>query len=177
MIEKDNVLTILKESKKAILRKDFDNLKFLSNRTMHSASVFQDDDSLSLAVMIYSLSKIFIRRDFNSQKVVSIIEKMISSLESDDISGFRKKVASMFKLISYLDKKFEIYVEDVISQAKVKKGIKIYDHGISLGQVASILDISLWDLLNYAGNTKNEYDNLTGKTALERIKITEGLFK
>ena len=177
MIEKDNVLTILKESKKTILRKDFDNLKFLSNRTMHSASVFQDDDSLSLAVMIYSLSKIFTRRDFNPQRVVSIIEKMISSIESGDISGFRKKVASMFKLISYLDKKFEIYVEDVISQSKVKKGIKIYDHGISLGQVASILDISLWDLLSYAGNTKNEYDNLTGKTAIERIKITQEIFK
>ena len=41
---------------------DLTELKELSNTTVHNASIYQDEDSVSVAVLIYSLSKIFERK-------------------------------------------------------------------------------------------------------------------
>ena len=42
--------------------KDVIEIRELSNHTIHNASVFQDEDSVSIAILTYSLSKIIDRK-------------------------------------------------------------------------------------------------------------------
>ena len=61
MEEKENVLRILKEAKQALKRRDVVKARNLSNQTINTASLTHDPDNIAVAVMIYSLSKIFER--------------------------------------------------------------------------------------------------------------------
>ena len=47
-----NNLRVLEESFKAILKEDPKKLRDLSNQTIHYASIYQDPDSISVAVII-----------------------------------------------------------------------------------------------------------------------------
>ena len=56
--ERDNVLRILKETKRALERGDASKLRLLSDQTINTASRTQDPDNIAVAVIVYSLSKI-----------------------------------------------------------------------------------------------------------------------
>src|SRR3989339_1066347 len=59
-------------------------LKELSNNTIHNASIFQDECSVSIAVLIYSLSKIIERNpEFNYSRVFKLLKEARYSLEND----------------------------------------------------------------------------------------------
>ena len=66
MEEPKHVLKILQETKKAVKEEDVIELKRLSNKTIHSASIHQDTDSIMIAVILYSLSKILERTNYRS---------------------------------------------------------------------------------------------------------------
>jgi len=177
--EKEHMLKVLEDTKAAISDKDFGTLKALSNQTIHSASIYQDKISINLAIAIYSLSKTLDRSKGNmpTKKINSIIDKMIDAINKGKEKEFEKSLEGVLKLIEHLDKKFDVYVEDVLSQAKVRKGANIYRHGISLGQVADMLDISLWDLMSYLGNAKFDEESGSKIKAIDRLKIAEEIFK
>jgi len=158
---------IVKQIKRAIpilRKKDSFALKELSNRTIHSASVYQDQSSLVFALTIYSLSKI-VERCSDSAGFDSFIDRIIKYLEDsrdlllmDKIDDYKIKRSSLLKSISQMDRKFSIYVEEVIDKAKIKKGSKLYEHGISIRRAADLLGISQWELMNYIGKTEiSEY--------------------
>ena len=69
----DGVIEILKVKE----QKDVIEIKNLSNHTIHNASVFQDDCSVSIAVVIYALSKIVERKqhELNYIQILKILEK------------------------------------------------------------------------------------------------------
>ena len=68
MQEKENILKILQGAKEAIRAKDVLKLKQLSNQTNNTASRTQDPDNISIAVLVYSLSKIIERKDYSPGK-------------------------------------------------------------------------------------------------------------
>jgi len=82
----------------------------------------------------------------------------------------------MLELISKSDIKLKMYIEEVIRQAEIKKGTKLYDHGISLGQAANVLGISQWELMNYVGKTQIS-DHGQSTNIVKKIKFTRGLFE
>lgn len=158
-ITKKDILFILSDSIKILKvkdEKDIIELKELSNHTIHNASVFQDEDSVSIAILIYSLSKVIERKfgeiDFNS--VLSLLTSAAGSLVKDDIGEYRKAIKKLFSLISKIDSRLKLYIGEVIRQAQIKKGSQLYKHGISLARAAEILGISQWELMNYVGHTK-----------------------
>ena len=65
MQEKENILRIFKETKEAIEQEDNIKLKELSDQTIHTASMSQDPDNIAVAVIIYSLSKIIEREEYD----------------------------------------------------------------------------------------------------------------
>ena len=154
---------IIKQTERVIpvlKRKDAVALSELSNRTIHSASVYQDQSSLVFAITVYSLSKIIIRcehiKDCQSfiDKAVKGLEDCKKLLESDDIQNYKKRRDLLLKSIGNIDKKFRFYVEEVIRRAKIKKGSSIYEHGVSLERTADLLGISQWELMDYIGKTR-----------------------
>ena len=65
---------------------DIIEIKELSNHVIHNASVFQDEDSVSIAILIYSLSKIMERKqkDFDYGKILSMVNSSIENLKNNN---------------------------------------------------------------------------------------------
>jgi hypothetical protein len=180
VVKKDilNVLSDVVKILKAGDGKDVAELMELSNHTIHNASVFQDEDSVSIAILIYSLSKVIEREEgkMNYKALLKILVDAKSNLEKNRIDAYRKLIRKLFDFISSLDSKLKLYIEEVINQAEIKKGSKLYAHGISLARAASILGISQWELMMYVGKTKLT-DIKGGVSVKDRLNYTRGLFK
>ena len=159
--------------------KDALEFKDLSNRTIHNASVFQDDASLSIAVMIYALSKIIERKqnEMDYEKMLSYFEKAKKFMENSEEDNFKDAISAIFSEISKIDSQINLYIQEVISQAQIKKGSKLCEHGISCAKSAAILGISQWDLMGYLGKTKM-HENMQGIIDVRaRLKFARSLLQ
>ncbi|MEM2121687.1 MAG: hypothetical protein QXU20_03480 [Candidatus Woesearchaeota archaeon] len=174
IIRNDNI-KIIEDSISALRQKDVLKLKEISDHTIHNASIFQDEDSITIAVLIYALSKI-LERGFENQ---SLFEKKLEfaklQLIKQNIEFYRKIIKEIFSEISRIDSQLKIYVQEVIEKAKIKKGAKLYYHGISIARTASILGITQWELMNYIG--KIEEPSLAKTNVSERLKIARRIFR
>ena len=158
-----NIIKQVSRVVSALKKEDFAALKELSDHTIHSASVYQDQSSLVFALAVYSLSKV-VERYHGSKDFDLFISRVIRDLEDskyylsvNDIDKYKRKRSSLLGSISRIDNKFRFYIEEVIDKARVKKGSKLYEHGLSVGRVADLLGISRWELMDYIGKTKEHY--------------------
>ncbi len=172
------VLSGLAEILKVREESDVVQIKELSNHVIHNASVFQDEDSISVAILIYSLSKIIERKqgDFDYGRLSGMLNSCISNLKNNDDDMFRKSIKKLFDFIRMADSRLKLYIHEVIDQAQIKKGCKLCEHGISIARSAEVLGISQWELMHYVGKTTlidqfSETVNVSG-----RLKIARGLF-
>lgn len=168
MLEKDNILEILKEAKKAVKDEEIIALKDLSNRTIHSASIEQDTTSIAVAIIIYSLSKIIEKakdRDESSWKSFLLViskhlDRAINALEKGNIERFEKELEKLRKNISKVSGNIKGIIQDVFRKASINKASRIYEHGISMEKTSKLLGISIWELAEYAGQSVKDV-NLT----------------
>ncbi len=157
---------------------DAAELRELSNHTIHNASIFQDEDSVSIAILIYSLSKVIERKEgrVNYRVLLKIAIDAKKNLEGNNIDEYRRAIRKIFDFISTIDTKLKLYIEEVINQAQIKKGSKLYAHGISMARAAEILGVSQWELMFYIGKTKLT-DIKGGVKVKERLNYARSLFK
>ena len=161
MKEVENVLRILRETKKAIKEEDNVKLKELSDQTIHTASIYQDSDNIAVAVIVYALSKILERTRYRYYKnwprffktFILCIDRAISAIEKNQIEYFREQVKCIRKEMNDLTGNFKMHVQDVFKKAEVSKASRIYEHGISMEQTSKLLGITIWELAEYAGQT------------------------
>lgn len=158
--------------------KDVTELKELSNHTIHNASIFQDHCSVPIAVLVYALSKVIDRyqkKDIEYDNLLGLFEACKMDLENDDEISFKKTMQKLFLEISKIDSKLNIYVQEVVSQAQIKKGSKLCEHGLSCAKASEVLGISQWELMSYLGKTKITED--VPKIDLSsRLKLARRLF-
>lgn len=171
-----DLMSVLQKAAKYIQRVQYAELKELSNHTIHNASIFQDEDSTSLAVVVYALSKLAERLRHIDPSFLGIIRDAEHDLETDDLEGYRTRIKAIFRKISQLDNKLTIYIDEVVEMGKIRKGSKLYDHGISLAQASQILGISQWELASYVGRTKT-LEHSTPFLTKSRIDYARELFK
>jgi len=185
MEEKEHVLSVLESVKNALRKKDYIELKNLSDQVVHISSIHQDSNVISVAVIIYSLSKLIERKSYKTEKnwdkfylnYLKNIDDMIVALRKDDLKRFHDEIQANRELIQGLSGNLKIYIRDVFSKAKVNKASRIYEHGISMEKTAKILGISLWELAEYAGKTRIGDVNLAVTMPIKkRIKFAEEVF-
>ena len=180
IIKKDilTVLTELVEILKVKEESDVSQIKELSNHVIHNASIFQDEDSISVAILIYALSKIIERkqRDLDYSKVLSLLNSCISNLKDNEDENFRKSIRGIFNFIRAMDEKLKLYIHEVINQAQIKKGCKLCEHGISVARASEVLGISQWELMHYLGKTTLIDQFSEPVNVLKRLKIARSLF-
>ncbi|PIN86614.1 hypothetical protein COV19_03795 [Candidatus Woesearchaeota archaeon CG10_big_fil_rev_8_21_14_0_10_44_13] len=182
MIEevKRDILNILQETLDAFKKEDYVSLRDISNHTLHNASIIQDEYSISIAVIIFSIYKIASRSEGREKDVCAKIIKALNEaqeiLKSDNTAGYGEAVKRIFKAISDTDKRSKFYVEEVINQAEIKKGSKLYEHGISLARAADLLGISQWELMSYVGKTVVPEAEAEISDVRDRINFTKSLF-
>ena len=172
------VLTELAEILKIKEDSDIIEIKELSNHVIHNASIFQDEDSISVAVLIYSLSKIIERRqkELDYNKIINMLNSCTSNLKNNNDEGFGKSIKSIFDFIRTMDGRLKLYIHEVINQAQIKKGCKLCEHGISVARASEVLGISQWELMHYVGKTTLIDQYSEPVNALKRLKIARGLF-
>jgi len=182
MEERENLLKIFQETKEAIKREDVLKLKELGNQTIHTASIVQDPDSIAVAIIVYSLSKI-IERNYHknskwSDEIILIVENIIQDLQEDDTKLFRNDLQKIRHSINQFSKKLKVYIKEVFRKASINKASRIYEHGISMEKTAELLGISMYELADYAGQTGIS-DVLLGKTldTKDRIKLAMDMFE
>lgn len=183
---KEDILSILSDAIKAIEQNDIQQLRDISDHTVHDASIFQDKYSTSIAVIIYSLAKVFQKHQYRHfkewdifyKRCLSDLRKSEQVLLKNDVNAFDQKIKDLYKTISTLEHKFGLYITEVLNQAQIKKGGKVYEHGISAGRAAELLGVTPWELMTYLGQTKIiDTMPVTTKSVKERLKFTKKLFK
>ena len=151
-VVKEDILSVLKDAETFLKSNEILRLKELSDHTIHNSSIFQDEDSITIAVLVYSLSKIC-ERNGNTSRFAALVRHARSHLLKDELSRYKQVIKLFARAISDSDSRFSMYVQDVIDKAEIKKGSRLYYHGISLAQAANLLGISQWELMSYVGKT------------------------
>jgi len=183
---KRDILDVLKESLDAIESNNIIKLKDLSNRLIHSSSIMQEDDSILVTVLIYSLSKALERPNYTQFKdwnifvetCVNNLKKAYYALMKDEFDVYTKSIKEVLNVIDKLESKLKTYIGDVFHNAFIAKGSRLYEHGISVGRTAELLGINQFELMDYIGKT-GIADIKEGVTlsASKRLNIARGLFK
>ena len=180
-IIKNDILAVLSELIDVLKAKenaDIMKIKELSNHVIHNASVFQDEDSISVAILTYALSKIIERkqRDMGYVKIIGMLNSCISSLKDNEDEPFRKSVRNIFNFIRAMDSRLRLYINEVINQAQIKKGCKLCEHGISVARASQVLGISRWELMHYLGKTTSIEQFSEPVNVSQRLKFARGMF-
>ena len=186
MEEKEHVVSLLKEVKEAFRKNNVSKIKDISNETIHAASVSQDELSIAVAVIIYSLSKIIDRPNYRDypgwakfiKKFMHNLDKAQQSLERNNEVMFRKHLNAIETQINALTGIFKIHIKEVFAKARINKASRIYEHGVSMEKTARLLGISLFELAEYAGGTAIPDVNLSKTLSVEkRIQYVIDIFK
>ena len=152
-VVRQDILEVLAKCIAALHEGDSFRVKELSNNVIHNASIFQDEDSLDIAVLMYALSKTMERGRLSISEVEELLARAKSSLEALNFDQHRLAVKLALRKISEADSRLKLFVSSVIDQAQLKKGCKICMHGVSVPRAANILGISRWELMQYLGRT------------------------
>lgn len=176
---KEDIKAVLKELITILTHKnegDALKVKELSNHVIHNAALFQDEDSISVTVLVYALSKLMeqgvVREYMEFRKPIETAYKF---LNRNDVERFRRRLRKIFALVSSKDAKLRLYVEDVLNHSQVRRGCKICEHGVSCAKSAELLNISQWDLMQYLGKTLLA-DELKSSDVRSRLRFARKLF-
>lgn len=180
----EDVLTVLDETLNILEvreEKDIVELSEVSNHVVHNMSVYQDEDSISIAVLIYSIYKVIERPGFlsdaNYRRVVDLLKIAKGYLEQDNISKYRAAIHRLFTLIGSIDRQLKLYIEEVVTKARIKKGGGLFEHGLSLGRAAELMGISQWELQEYVGRTQIFERDAFGDDVKARLRFARKLFR
>ncbi len=183
-VQKD-ILRVLIKVEPLLKKEDVAKIKIISNQTLHNASMFQDTDSISISVIMFSLSKIFNRPRLENNISIKLFKEEITTelciaknaLEKNNEKEYKDSIKRIFQRISSFEKKFGMYITQVLEHARIKRGGRIYEHGFSAGRAAQLLGISSWELMSYVGETKiSSFTKDTSISTRERINFTRRLF-
>ncbi|MEI6731991.1 MAG: hypothetical protein WCK90_04920 [archaeon] len=161
--ERVHLIKVLEGVKIALIENDSAVLKDLSNQTIHSASMVQDEGSITLAVIVYALSKFIERNEHASiknwqpftKKFISYLNLSVNALNSKNFEAYIEHLERARKSIQSISSNLKPYIQEVMKKASINKASRIYEHGISLGRTAHLLGLSQWELTEYAGQAKD----------------------
>ncbi len=156
-----DITSILRKAIQFIKKEDTSALDELSDHAIRDASVFQDKNSIRIAIIIYALAKIIHRSegqadewDKTRKRILTDLQDARFYLEKGKEEKYKEVIKNILKNIGRIDDKLKLYIDDVLDKAKIVKGSKLYEQGVSIGRAAEILGISQWELMSYVGKTK-----------------------
>ncbi|MFH1238091.1 MAG: hypothetical protein ABIH79_02590 [archaeon] len=185
MKEVENVLRILKETKRFIEEDNSRGIKLLSDQTIHSATISQDADNIIVAVFVYSLSKILEREHYRDMEgwsefydaMTKDFASAIQELEKNDIDKTRIYLGKIRNSLNKISGNLGQYIKDIFRKAEINKAFKLYEHGLSSEQTAELLGVSLWDMASYIGQSSiGDAKVAISMPVAKRIKIAEDIF-
>ncbi len=175
---RQDILSMLKEALDLLKTEQHHELTEISNHVIHNASIFQDEDSLGAAIAIYALAKTVQRcceKEISHSSLRPILSSAYERLRKNDFAGYRAAIKNLMNEIRKLDSRLKLFVEEVITKSKIKKGSKLHEHGLSVAKISELTGVSQWELMQYLGKTITYVPE--GRPVLERLKIARELFR
>lgn len=159
MEEAAHIVKVLSSAKDALKDNDFLKMSELSSQTTHSASCMQDAGSITIAVLIYALSKLIERKDYKkmknwskfSRKFNGYLNLAIISVKNNNNNKYEDYLQKARESLKILSLNFKPYIEEVLRKAAINKASRIYEHGISRGRTAQLLGVTEWEVAEYTG--------------------------
>jgi len=185
MREVKNVLNILRSAKNLIEQDRAQDLKTLSNQTIHSATISQDADDVIVAVLVYSLGKLMERDHYREMEgwtefyyaVTKNLGLAVKALEKNNVDNMRIYLGRIRNSLNKISGDLSRYIKDVFKKAEINKAFKLYEHGLSTEKTAEMLGVSLWDMASYIGQSHiGDAKVAITMPVKERIKIAEDMF-
>ncbi len=178
IIRKD-ILKVLSSTIEAFKQQRFQDFSAISNQTIHNATIYQDEDSLAVAVLVYALGKVATRCMETGGKCPNLLPQLNALdglLAQDRQEEYRAAMRKILDDIRAFDEKMHMYIEEVLQKARLKKGSKLHEHGISIARAAEILGISQWELMSYIGKTSVPDMHAAKEDVRTRYKRARALF-
>tara|TARA_Y100000310_G_C20382819_1_gene668955 strand:- start:60 stop:629 length:570 start_codon:yes stop_codon:yes gene_type:complete len=178
------IVRILQKIKSATISGNIQSLKKVAKSALDTASIFQEKNTISVAVIAYAIFKLTERKRIRKTEIpISLYTDIIKSLDNASINIYEGKIdeygqniKDLFKLIGRLDDQLPLYIEEIVNKAKIKKGFLLHEKGISLERAAHIMGISQWDLMNYVGKTQIS-EHISKKVDIRnRLNFTRTIF-
>lgn len=177
------ILKVLRATYKAVKKKDIVKLNALSDKLTHSSSIYQDKYSIGVAVLVYSLFKIIeknehrVYKDWNKfyEEIKRLLLHAIIHLKKDQIKSFEHFIKRIMDTMKKQDQNVGLFVQKIIESSKVKKGSKLYEHGLSSGLVAELLGVTQWELMDYVGAKQVKYYT-PSSSIKQRLAFTRRIF-
>ncbi len=183
---KKDVLAVLKSTLTAIKSGHEAGLHELSNHLLHSMSIYQDPDVIDVAVAVYSLDKILEQEKYKLhpkmrkfvRDILVHLNYAIENLRKEDWPEYSRSISEMLGEIQGFTKQIRFYIGGLLDYAKIKKGTKLYEHGLSLGQAAEAMHVTKWELMPSAGQSV-EPERFVEPIAKneEKLKLVGKLFR
>ena len=181
---KEALVKVFQRLKSATISGNSQSLKNIAKYALDTASVFQNKKVLSVAVIAYAIVKLIERKKIiqtdlpisTYRDIIKNLEKTSQNISKGKIPQYENNIKDLFKLIGQLDNQLPLYIEEVVTKAKIKKGFLLHEKGISLSRAAHIMGISQWELMNYIGKTKIS-EHISKKVDVRsRLNFTRKLF-
>ncbi|MBU3924022.1 MAG: hypothetical protein KJ592_03835 [Nanoarchaeota archaeon] len=185
MEEVENVLRILRDARRFVEEDRADDLKALSNQTIHTAALSQDADNIVVAVLVYSLGKVMERGHYREMEgwdefysaVIKNLDLAARALGKNDVDGARDYLGAIRNSLNEIEGDLSRYIKDVFAKAEINKAFKLYEHGLSSEATAKLLGVSLWDMASYIGQSNiGDAKIAISMDVRQRLKIAEGIF-
>ena len=139
-------------------------LRELSREFTMTAVTDQSDDNINLALVTYCLNKVFSKIHFK-ENLVELKVRVLAELEAGDYIGALDELESF-------DNTFGAFEGNLVKKGRIKIGSRLYSNGLSLSQSASLVDISVSDILSYVGATKT-HEKIQPRSVSERFAVAK----
>ncbi len=163
--EVEHQISVLYETINALSQKNSLTLMNLSNQTLHCSVNYQNQGSLDIAVILYTLSKIIERKDYEKikrwdtlvDKISALFNLTIIALKQNNQEKYEEYLAKVRVMLTNTpNKELKRYLSEVMKKASINKASRIYEHGLSLEKSAKISGLTQWELSEYANQRKPE---------------------
>ncbi len=183
---KKDVLEEINETISAISEKRHADLHAISDHVLHAIVLYQDKEIVDLAVAVYALDKILETEKYRAHpKMKPFVKRMLDllrlakkQLQQNNFAGYSGTLKNILAGINSFGKSIRFYIDDLLHFARIKKGTKLYEHGLSLGKAAELAGVTKWELMPAIGETAAHEQIPARKETLEgKIKHAKKLFK
>jgi gas vesicle protein len=181
-----DVLDALKEAIAAIKEKRHADLHAISDHVLHAITIYQDTEIVDVAVAIYVLDKLLEKEKYKTHRKMKLfvktilhqLQKAVSELEKENYEDYSDTLKEILGNMESFSKSIKFYIEDIMHFARIKKGTKLYEHGLSLGKAAELAGVTKWELMPAIGETAIHEQFVTPRKINERrMGFAEKIFK
>ncbi len=181
-----DVLSVLQETITAIRTKNYSDLHAISDHILHAIAIYQDKDIVDLAVAIYALNKILEIEKYKvhpkmknfTKNILDLFKKATGQVKKKDYAGYSNTLKEILNKITGFTKSIKFYIEDILHFARIKKGTKLYEHGLSLGKAAELVSVTKWELMPAIGETAiHEQLGTPRDISEQKVAFVKKLFK